>query len=148
MVLRIKRIFIPILIIVFMQILSLLYAGYSNRTTSAQSVQIKLKPVNLVVGNQIVLGEICEIYMQDTESKKRFSNINVGLAPPPGESIEITLIAVKKKITAAGYSNFIPYVTGPKIIRVETAHREIDKAFLQEKFAQMKIMANVMGEKV
>jgi len=131
-----KRFIVPTLVIAFMQVLSFLYAGY-DRQENQSELRIKLRPINLVVGNQIKLGEICEINIKDTEIQKRFSNINVGLAPPPGESIEITLISIKKKITQAGFSEYLEFVTGPKTIRVETAHREIDKAFLQEEFAHL-----------
>lgn len=144
----IKRIFIPIFIIAFMQILSFLYAGYNNRITSKQTLRIKLRPLNLIVGNQIVLGDICDINIQNLEIRKRFSNINIGLAPPPGESIEISLISIKKKIASAGFPKYIAYVIGPKTIRAETAHREIDKAFLREEFAQIKTNVLIRANKV
>lgn len=145
---NIKKICIPIFIIAFMQILSFLYAGYNSRTATQEILQIRLKPMNLVIGNQIVLGDICELNIQNEEIRKRFSNINIGLAPPPGESIEITLISVKKKISIAGFSAYITYVTGPKIIRIKTAHREIDKAFLQEEFALNQMFISIDLKKV
>lgn len=135
MIKYLNRLLIPGLIIAFMQIMSFLYAGYSGNTIDQQEARISFKSINLVVGNRILLGEICDLNISDSKMKKSLAQISIGIAPPPGESIEITLISIKKKIISAGFSKLVPYVIGPKVIRVETAQREIDKAFLHEDLA-------------
>ncbi len=101
-----------------------------------QQFSINLKSRALVIGPEVTLGEIGRVIVPDPVKRAQLASINLGEAPPPGESTEISLSAVKTRLVKAGFGNFVPYVKGPRAIRVTTAEVEIDKAFLKPQYAR------------
>ncbi len=107
-----------------------------NRAVNSNSdFSINLKSRALVLGPKITLGDIGKIVVPDSLQRLRLSSIELGEAPPPGESRELSLSYIKRCIKRAGFEEFISYIKGPKTIRVTTAQVEIEKAFLKEEYA-------------
>lgn len=113
--------------------------GSSQKTSSRYSGQfsINLKAKVLVIGPIITLGDIGSIVIADSIKRTQLSELKIVDAPPPGESTEISLSYVKKRLRAAGLEDLISLLRGPSIIRVTTAQDEIDKAFVREEYAQL-----------
>ncbi|TDI87718.1 MAG: hypothetical protein E2O78_00705 [Caldithrix sp.] len=68
----------------------------------------------------------------DSLKRMKLSAIKIGKAAPPGESTEILLSHIKKKLMHAGFGEYADSISGPRTIRVLTAQKEIDKAFVKE----------------
>lgn len=96
---------------------------------------INLKAKAVVLGPEVKLGDIGFITVPDVKLRKRLMSIKVGEAPPPGESFEITLHFVKRLLETTGYAHVASRLNGPRSVRVITAQKEIDKAFVREEFA-------------
>ncbi len=98
-------------------------------------LSIKLRARSTVLGPGITLGDVARIVMDDAVQSRRVRSIKIGEAPPPGESTEISLTYIKKCIESSGFGELVEHISGPRNLRVITAHREIDKAFLKENLA-------------
>ena len=112
--------------------------GSSQKTSSGYTGQfsINLKTKALVIGPIVTLGDIGSIVIADSIKRRQVSELKIADAAPPGESTEISLSYVKKRLQAAGLEDVISFLRGPSIIRVTTAQEEIDKAFVREEYAQ------------
>ena len=123
--------------IIFMcLIISLTILLNNHETLSAsKDLSIKLKAKSLVIGPFITLGDVGYLFITDNNTKTRLSSIRIGIAPPPGESTEITLNHIKRKLESEGFGEYAAKINGPKTIRVSTAQKEIDKIFLNEELA-------------
>lgn len=104
-------------------------------TKEQAGIGINLKPKSVVLGPKIRLGDLGNIRISDSRRKSKICNLLLGTAPPPGESTEITLSYIRRRLKTEGLGDFIPFVNGPKTMRVITAQNEIDKAFLREQLA-------------
>jgi hypothetical protein len=104
---------------------------------SNRNLSINLKSKALVLGPKIKLGDIGKVIVPDSLKKLQLSSIELGEAPPPGESSDLSLNYIKRRLKSAGFEEFISYIKGPKTIRVTTAQVEIDKAFPREEFASV-----------
>ena len=113
--------------------------GSSQKTNSSYNGQfsINLKAKALVIGPIITLGDIGSIVISDSSKRIQLSELKIVDAPPPGESTEILLSYVKKRLQAAGLEDVVSFLRGPSIIRVTTAQEEIDKVFVREGYAQL-----------
>ncbi len=113
--------------------------GHSQKGNldSNAKLSINLKSQAVVVGPSIKLGDIGYVVVADSMIKVQLSAVLIGVAPPPGESSEISLIHVKRCLLKSGFKEYIANINGPNIIRVTTAQEEIDKAFLKEVYAQI-----------
>lgn len=100
-----------------------------------QHFSINLKTKALVIGPDITLGEIGQVIIPDRFKRSQLAAVKIAPAPPPGESTEISMTLIKRRMTRAGFGEFIPYLKGPRAIRVTTAQTEIDKAFIKEQYA-------------
>jgi len=125
-----------------------------TRAAQAQSkngLSINLKSRALVIGPRIRLGEIGVIQGATKKIKAALDSLELGQAPPPGESREITLSYIKNKMRAAGLKKYIRYIKGPKRIRVTTAQVQIDKAILRESvtdYIERHLPASVVRHKI
>lgn len=106
-------------------------SGHNNNHSKAT---IELLSKKVILGPKINLGDVCDFKNMDTKIVHKLSSIILGIAPPPGESKEITRSFIKRRLIGAGFKNYIDYIEGPKRIQVTTAQNEIDKAFLGEYF--------------
>lgn len=118
-------------------LLSSIKFGASGPLTTGdrRDFSIDLKAKAIVIGPNITLGDIGQVTTHDSTLRSQLSSIQVGQAPPPGESSEIRLNHIKRCLKKAGFGEFIDTVKGPRIIRVTTAQIEIDKAFIKEEYA-------------
>ena len=97
-----------------------------------KELSINLKARALVIGPKILLKEICVIQTDDKSIQQKIGAVQLGKAPPPGESKELTLSYIKLQLRQAGMQKYLDKVSGPKVIRVTTAHEEISKAVLED----------------
>lgn len=111
--------------------------GQNIPLNGKREFSINIKSKALVLGPKITLGEIGVLAIPDSVKKEQLASVELGLAPPPGESREITLRYIKRCIKRAGFGEFISYIKGPRTIRVITAPVEIDKAILKDEIAQL-----------
>ena len=117
----------------FVIILKFLFAQDANyKKKERYSIIIKSKA--LVLGPKINLGDIGTLIIPDSAALARVASINLGKAPPPGESKEITLQYIKKCLMQAGLNDLIKYLNGPRVIRVITAPIEIEKTIRRNNF--------------
>ena len=107
----------------------------SSKHEGGVKVAIKVKAKSLVLGPQVTLGDISSVQISDNPKRAAIEGIIIVKAPPPGESTDISLTDIKRKLKVAGYGRFIPMLKGPRTVRIITAHNEIDKAFLKEGLA-------------
>jgi flagella basal body P-ring formation protein FlgA len=109
---------------------------FSANAVSAQNpsreLSINLKARSLVIGPRILLKEVCVIQTDDKAIQQKIGEVQLGKAPPPGESKELTLAFIKLQLRQAGLQKYIDKLSGPKSIRVTTAHEEISKAVLED----------------
>jgi len=122
-------------------------ATYSSiaQEKNHQPFAINLRPRSVVLGPNVTLGDLGNIYLSDRNRRKILSQIDLGQAPPPGEGREISLSYIKRRLRTEGLGEFIALLSGPKRVRVITAQIEIDKAFLSEQFALRKERAPGVG---
>ena len=106
-----------------------------DKTTEEAEFAILLKAKATVLGPEVTLGEIGNIKVTDPEIQTRLLAIKVATAPPPGESLEISMSQIKRKLKSAGLNKYVGLIKGPDSIRVMTVQVELDKAFVQEDFA-------------
>jgi hypothetical protein len=104
------------------------------------SIQIKNKA--LVIGPVIRLSEIGIIDTPDRTIREKLGAVTLGMAPPPGESKDLTLSYIKQQIRKSGLHRYLDRVSGPKTIRVTTAHKEITKAILEDAVARGEALMN------
>lgn len=100
--------------------------------SQTKEFSINLKARALVIGPKILLHEICIINTDNKAIRTKLGAVQLGQAPPPGESKELTLAFIKLQIRRAGLQEYLDKVAGPKVIRVTTAHEEISKAVLED----------------
>lgn len=100
--------------------------------SQTKELSINLKARALVIGPRILLHEICVIDSDDRKIREQLGTVQLGQAPPPGESKELTLSFIKLQIRRAGLQQYLGKVSGPKVVRVTTAHEEISKAVLED----------------
>ncbi|MFQ5863913.1 MAG: hypothetical protein ACE5IW_01655 [bacterium] len=126
-------------ILVIIMLFAGLDAAFSQSMplNSGRNFSINLKSKALVLGPKIKLGEIGKIIVPDSLQRLKLSSIELGQAPPPGESTDLSLNYIKRCLKRAGFEEFISYIKGPKTVRVTTAQIEIDKAFLEEGYANL-----------
>ncbi len=109
---------------------------FASNAVIAQStnkeLSINLKARALVIGPKILLKEICVIQTDDKSIQQKIGAVQLGKAPPPGESKELTLSFIKLQLRQAGLQKYLNNVSGPKVIRVTTAQEEISKAVLED----------------
>ena len=126
-------------IVLYATVLVLFNLGTSNSQKVTQQLgeklSINLKAKALVIGPRIKLGDIGTVLIADSLKRAKVLELEIGLAPPPGESTEISLSKIKKRLQAAGFADLLSFVNGPSVIRVTTAQMEIDKALLTEEYA-------------
>jgi len=106
----------------------------SSHNNNHSKMIIELLSKKVILGPKISLGDVCDFKNMDTKIVHKLSSIIIGMAPPPGESKEITRSFIKRRLIGAGFKSYINYIEGPKRIQVITAQNEIDKAFLGEYF--------------
>jgi len=99
-----------------------------------EQVVIKLRYKAVVIGPTITLADVSKIMIQNRALIKKIGHIKIGMAPPPGESREISVSDIKKSLIKAGYEQYVNHLKGPRAIHITTAHNEIDKAFLREDY--------------
>jgi hypothetical protein len=104
-------------------------------TEEGSRLSINLKAKAVVLGPEVTLGDIVFIQVEDLKLRNRLMSIKVGEAPPPGESFEITLHYIKRLLETTGFAQVANHLNGPRSVRVITAQKEIDKAFVREEFA-------------
>lgn len=124
-----------ILLIIFVAVNTLFSQGLPLNSNGNFSINLKSKA--LVLGPKIKLGDIGKVIVPDSLQMLRLSSVELGEAPPPGESSDLSLSHIKRCLKRAGFEEFISYIKGPRIIRVTTAQVEIDKAFLREDYANL-----------
>jgi flagella basal body P-ring formation protein FlgA len=100
--------------------------------SQSKDLSINLKARSLVIGPKILLHEICFIQTDNREIRQKIGAVQLGKAPPPGESKELTLSFIKQQLRQAGLQKYLDKISGPKVIRVTTAHQEISKAVLED----------------
>lgn len=105
-------------------------AAFAQNTNKELSINLKAR--SLVIGPKILLKEICVIRTGDKSIQQKIGAVQLGKAPPPGESKELTLSFIKLQLRQAGLQKYLDNVSGPKVIRVTTAHEEISKAVLED----------------
>jgi flagella basal body P-ring formation protein FlgA len=120
------------IIVAFVFVAASLPPTHALRAQSKESLSINLKSKALVIGPKIRLGEVGVIEGANRKIKAALDSLVLGQAAPPGESRELTLSYIKNKMRAAGLKKYIRFIKGPKIIRVTTAHTQIDKAILRD----------------
>lgn len=117
------------------------YSFFSVTAITASDVNknlsINLKAKSIVLGPEIRLRDVGTIIIPDTKKKAEIAQIIIGKAPPPGESSEISLNYIKRRLKVSGFEDYVSIIKGPRIIRIVTAHVEIDKAFLKQEFASI-----------
>jgi len=105
----------------------------SRNSDMDEDISISLNPKSIVLGPSITLADVSTINIVNLADKKSMGNIEIGSAPPPGESSEIMLSYIKRKLKKAGFQKYLTLISGPKTIRVITAHKEIDRVFHRKK---------------
>ncbi len=98
-------------------------------------LSIKVKAKSLVLGPEVTLGDISSLHLGEGQSNEALNSIKIMKAPPPGESTDVSMSEIKRKLKIAGFEKYIPFLKGPRTVRIITAHNEIDKAFLKEGLA-------------
>ncbi|MCG8606493.1 hypothetical protein MJD09_16100 [bacterium] len=73
-----------------------------NSTINHEQLSINLKARALVIGPTIKLGDIGKIIVPDSAKGARVAELKIADAPPPGESSEISLNYIKRRLHAAG----------------------------------------------
>lgn len=116
-------------------------AGFPTHSTGESKVNnelsILLRPKSTVLGPVVTLGDIGRILIPDDSKQKALSSVKLGEAPPPGEGMEITLSHIRKALKGAALEEYVQYLKGPRTVRIVTAEKEIDKAFLRDAFASI-----------
>ncbi len=117
-------------------VLSISVSGKNSSSSNGNhsKVMIELLSKKVILGPKINLGDVCDFKNMDAKIVDELRSIMIGIAPPPGESKEITRSLIKRRLIGAGFKNYIDFIEGPKRIQVITAQNEIDKAFLRENF--------------
>lgn len=105
----------------FIILLGLTSGSYAKN----QQFTLKFSSESIVIGPQIVLGEICEIAVKDTSQLVMIKKLVVGDAAPPGEAREISLSLIKKYIRESGFDLKQINFKGPKIIRITTIQNKL-----------------------
>lgn len=93
---------------------------------------INLRARSTILGPHITLGDISSLMVADSLQRMKLSALKIGRAAPPGESTEILRSYIKKKLMHSGFGEYADSISGPRTIRVLTAQKEIDKAFVKE----------------
>lgn len=106
--------------------------GSKSTGSLAEKHSINLRARSTILGPHILLGDITTLMVTDSLKRMKLSAIKIGKAAPPGESTEILLSHIKKKLMHAGFGEYADSISGPRTIRVLTAQKEIDKAFVRE----------------
>ncbi|MFQ5648471.1 MAG: hypothetical protein ACE5IY_00875 [bacterium] len=96
---------------------------------------IVLRAKSLVLGPVVTLGDIGHIVIPDSLQRTLLSSVKISDAPPPGETTEISMRHIMRRLKTAGFEKYLSALKGPRTIRVVTAQKEIDKAFLREALA-------------
>lgn len=124
----------------------LLGTGVLTAVAQAQTehdidLSINLKAKALVLGPKIRLGDIGVLVIADSSENKTLAEklalVEVGDAPPPGESREISIYYIKRCLKKAGFGDFVSRLNGPRTVRVTTAAVEVDKARLEDSNASI-----------
>jgi hypothetical protein len=120
-------------------LLSNLGLGRSGKDSATyhDQLSINLKARALVIGPTIRLRDLGKIVVPDSVKRARVADLKIADAPPPGESSEISLNYIKRRLHAAGFHEFTSSIKGPSIIRVTTAQDEIDKAMIKDEYASL-----------
>jgi len=105
----------------------------ANNVTN-QEFAILLQAKVTVLGPDINLGDVGNIIIKDRKARAKLLSIRIATAAPPGESLEISLSQIKRRLKSAGLSKYVDLIQGPSHIRVMTAQIEIDKAIVMEEF--------------
>ena len=105
--------------------------GSKSTGALADKHSINLRAKSTILGPHITLGDISSLMVADSLQRMELSAIKIGRAAPPGESTEILLSHIKKKLMQAGFGEYTDSIRGPRTIRVLTAQKEIDKAFVR-----------------
>lgn len=109
--------------------------GETDKTVSAsKDFAILLKAKATVLGPDISLGDVGNIIIKDRKVRTKLLAMKIATAPPPGESLEISLAQIKRRLKSAGLTQYVELIQGPSHIRVMTAQTEIDKAIVMEEF--------------
>ena len=122
----------------FFLLASQIGAGFSRSPGQQEviTVAIKVKAKSLVLGPVVTLGDISSVEIPDNPKRTAITAIVITKAPPPGESTDISLADIKRKLRVAGFGKFVRLLKGPRTVRIITAHNEIDRAFLKEGLAR------------
>ncbi len=123
-------------------VVTLLLFGWLPLYGLPQGVTLKLKPETTVVGPQISAFEICLIEPYSKNLARKLKTIILGRAAPPGEAKDITRNQLKLQLRRAGLKKLIPSITGPRVVRVKTAQRDITRIRIDE------AVAGWVGEKM
>jgi len=123
-------------------------AGAFGTERMPSYLSINLKARSVILGPQIKLGDLSHIYVSNTRKKVTIGKVTLGAAPPPGESTEISLNYIKRRLRTEGLEEYIQYLKGPRTIRVITAQNEIDKAFSREELANLILRLSRKNPKV
>lgn len=101
-----------------------------------KTVTLKLKPETTVVGPQITAFEICTIEPPSKKLARALKKVVLGRAAPPGEAKDITRNQLRLQLRHAGLAELIPAITGPRVVRVKTAQRDITRIRIDEAIAR------------
>lgn len=96
---------------------------------------LEIKAHGTVVGPYISLAEISRIIPRSDELMARLKKVQLGRAAPPGESKDLSLNHIRLQLRRRGLDGHFKAVTGPKIVRVRTAHKDMTRLRLQESVA-------------
>ena len=120
--------------IVFFSAFTYLLFLFSTNPLASQTakVEIVLKSSTVVAGPNIYLSEIVVLRPKNKALKKKFARLVVTKAAPPGESKDISVNFIRRLLRQKGLYKHITRVTGPKIIRVTTGHRDITRMRLED----------------
>jgi hypothetical protein len=90
---------------------------------------------SVVVGSEISLGEIGKIVLNNEKLCKRLSSLVIAEAAPPGETREISLSYIKKRLKELGFDIQQIHFKGPKVLRITTMPNKLIDLLIEDKIA-------------
>lgn len=90
---------------------------------------------SVVVGEEISLGEIGKIVLNNDKLCEKLSNLVIAEAAPPGETRELSLSHIKKCIKELGFNLELIQFYGPKVLRITTIPNKIIDLLIEDKMA-------------
>jgi hypothetical protein len=108
--------------------------GDTDNPAAGKEFAILLNAKVTVLGPDVSLGDVGSIVIKDHKTRIKLLKMKITKAPPPGESLEISLAQIKRRLKSAGLDEYVELIQGPSHIRVMTAQTEIDKAIVTEEF--------------